>query len=362
MPDFSGKPINKSIFVDSCDVSVGKFSPQIKPEEAAGVKFTCQNKFRQNIVTCKDDSIDLFINEVDGLEFNVSLKTHLTGLPNYIPIIDYCTARTIRLPDSIRFIGVSLKDIIKSGFLSKAGRIHESKNITYRKDLFASDIFKGKKIILFNTGPDTYIEGVWRNRNLSLFFDALKSMNIYAATGFNFSVFGEECAFSQILNLKRSLYSSHLLEQNNIKCIPHVYALNQFQVKRWIDFFKLNSSIEYITMNCQFQKSKKKNTDLIETIKFILYELPHLHIILQGFPFTQIYNFGYFLSRIHFAEKKAIKYAFGYKELNFDRHRNLNLLPNQSKIMQKANSSDLVIPNIIDRRKQLKCIVEATLR
>jgi Domain of unknown function (DUF4417) len=356
MLDFSGKQTNKSIFSDLCDVSFGRFSPYIQAEEANNVNFSCINKFRQNIITCKDKSIDSFINEVNGLEFNVSLKTHLGNLPHYIPIIDYRTAEQIRLPKSIEYIGISLIDIIKSGFSLRAGRIHESKHIAYRNLLFENNNLKGKKIILFLTGPDTYIEGVWYKRETSRFLEAIGSMNFYAVTGFNFSVFGGECAFSQVLNLKRSLYSAYLLEQKGIKCIPHVYALNQFHLKRWTDFFNANRKIRFITMNCQFQKSTRNNSDLINTIKSILAEVPHIHIILQGFQFPQIHNFGEFIDRIHFAEKKAIKSALGFKLIKFN-HSNKKLITNQrNKELERSNPLDLVTQNIMARKKYVESI------
>jgi hypothetical protein len=361
MPDFSERPINKSIFSDACEVSLGRFMPHIQPIEAKGVQLSCKNDFRQNIITCKDKQIDSFINEVNGLDFNVSLVTELTNIPHYIPIVDYRTAQYVHLPDSIQFIGISLIDIIKSGFSFKAGRLHEGINITYRNSLFENNNLKDKKILLFLTGPDTYIEGVWHKRMLSGFFEAVNAMNFYAVTGFNFSVFGGECAFSQILNLKRSLYSAYLLEQNNINSIPHVYALDQFQIKRWLKWFKRNPKIGYFTMNCQFQKSKSNIQFLIETIKYILTELPYIHIILQGFPFTQIHNFEYFLNRIHFAEKKAIKYAFGYRGMEYNNLKQKLLLKSRSRALPKINSFELIIPNIIARKKQLESIMATTI-
>ena len=360
MRDFSGSQINKSIFTDLCGVSQGKFSPYIQPEEAAGVKYSCRNRLRQNIVTCKDESIETFINEVKGLEFNVSLKTRLKNLPQYIPIIDFRTLKRINFPDSIEYIGISLVDIIKSGFSFKAGRIHESNKINYRNILCENNL-KSKKIILFLTGSDTHIEGVWYKRETSGLLDSIKSMNFYAVTAFNFSVFGEECAFSQILNLKRSLYSAHLLEEKKIRSIPHVYALNQFQVKRWIDFFKANPKIEYITMNCQFQKAKKNNGDLIETIKFILSEIPYLHIILQGFPLYQSENFSYFLNRIHFAEKKATKCAWGFKQMEFNGSSKGLLTVQRSKDLKRMDPLDLIIHNVIARQKYLESISKRVL-
>jgi len=355
-----GRQINKSIFSDQCDVAFGKFFPHIQAEEAVGVNYSCRNKFRQNIVTCKDEAIDIFINEVNGLDFNVPITTHIENIPSYIPIIDFSTAGRISIPDSFEYIGISLIDIIKSGFTLKAGRIHESKNLFYRNDLFQRSKLKSKKIILFLTGPDTQIEGVWYKREISCFFETIKSMNFYAVTGFNFSVFGGECAFSQILNLKRSLYSAYLLEQNGLKCIPHIYALNEFQIKRWVNFFRRNDNVKYVTMNCQFQKARKNNCDLIETIKSILSELPHLHIILQGFPFTQIHHFQYFLDRIHFAEKKPIKSALSFKRMEFDDATRKLMTKQRSKKLERINACDLISQNIIARTKYLESIFKGT--
>jgi hypothetical protein len=335
MPNSSVKQINKSIFADQCEVTFGKFLPHILPIESKAVQMTCENKHRQNIITCKDEFASVFAEEVDGLDFNIHLRKQVLNLPPYIPILDYRTAQNVQLPDSIEYIGITLRDIIKTGFSFNAGRLHETPNVSYRSDLFQNKNFVNKKIILFLTGEDTIIEGVWHKRNKSKLFETLRAMNFYAVTGFNFSVFGSECTFSQVLNLKRSLYSAYLLEQNKINPIPHIYALDEYQINRWMKWFKENPKVKYFTMNCQFQKSKSDIEFLIDTISYILSELPYIHIILQGFPFTKASRFEILLDRIHFAEKKAVKYSIGYKSLKFDTKSQKLLVSQNSKPSKK---------------------------
>jgi hypothetical protein len=357
MQDSSGKLTNKSIFADLCEVSFGKFLPFIQPMEAATVLFTCKNDLRQNIITCKDRSLDAFINEVGGLEFNVRLLTQNINLPHYIPILDYGTIAKVRLPKSIEYVGISLKDIIKSGFHHNAGRMHEYPNITYRSSLLEHENLKDKKVILFLCGEDTLIEGVWYKRNKSKLFETLKQMNFYAVTGINFSVFGDECALAQNLNLKRSLYSSYLLEQNNIKPIPHLYALNSYQIDRWIQWFKENPKVKYFTINCQFQKSKTSIETVVKAIDCILSELIYLHAILQGFQFTKIYKFGHLVNRIHFAEKKAVKYSMGHRSLKYDKIKQSLITTQQNSKLKKIDKSKLLIENIHTRKKQLQVLM-----
>lgn len=362
MQDSSEKPTNKSLFADLCEVSLGKYLPHIHPIEATTVLFTCQNDYRQNIITCKDEFTDAFINEVAGLGFNISLLKQNIHLPQYIPILDYRTIRTVRLPKSMKYVGISLGDLIKSGFQHKAGRIHEYPNITYKSSLLEHENLKGKKVILFLCGEDTIIEGVWYQREKSKLFEILKQMNFYAITGINFSVFGDECALAQNLNLKRSLYSTYLLEQNNIKCIPHVYALNIYQINRWIKWFRDNPKIKYFTINCQFQKSKRSIDAVVEAIDSILSELTYLHVIMQGFRFNNIYKLKHIVNRIHFAEKKAIKYSMGHRSLRSNKRQNNLSTPAKSIEPRKITISKLTIENIYERKKQLRSLTSSKLK
>ena len=345
MPDSSEKPLNKSIFADCCEVSLGKFLPYIKPAEASSVLNKCDNKFRQNIITCKDEFLEAFINEVNGLEFNVNILNQSINLPLYIPIFDFKTIRNVSIPKSIKCIGISLKDIIKSGFYYKAGRIHEYPNISYRESLLKQPNLKDKKVILFLCGEDTIIEGVWHKRNKSKLFETLREMEFYAITGFNFSVFGDECALAQNLNLKRSLYSSYLLEQSGINTIPHVYALNKYQINRWIDWFRKNPTVKCFTINCQFQRSKKSVEYLLNMINSILFELTYLHVILQGFQFNNIHNLQGLTDRIHFADKKPVKYLIGYRSLIRRNHNSSSKNPNRDKLLRE---------NIFVRKRELQ--------
>jgi hypothetical protein len=232
----------------------------------------------------------------------------LENVPDYIPILDNQSIQRVGKNKSLPVIGVTLNDLTKNLVLTKAGRLHVNDKIEFRKNLLVREL-RGKRVILFLTGSDSLIETVWNKRDESRFFEVLKSMGFWAVGAFNFSVIGGECAFAQVLNLKRSLYSAQLLEKSGLAAIPHIYAISNQQIKRWINWLHVNPSVSHFTMNCQLQKAPGDILQIICVVNAILNEVPNIHAILQGFHFNNIEVFGSLLSRIHFAEAKPIKNA-----------------------------------------------------
>jgi len=357
MQGLLGKQISSLFFLDQCLTATGMYMPFIHSDEAKEITKPCYNPHRSNIVTCNDKYIQAFLEEVGGLDFDLELASKLDRIPPYIPIFDYNSLINYELPHDTEYVGITLKDIIKSGFFYRAGTIQESNKIQYRSTLFNSIDLKSKKIILFLSGEDTIIEGVWHKKKHSNFFETLLEMGFYAVAGFNFSLFGGECPFSHALNLKKSLFSSYLLEKYGLKTIPHVYALNQFHIVRWIAWFKQNPSIRYFTTNCQMQKDEIEIKWIVEFISKLLIEIPWLHVILQGFNAGCLCRFGDLKNRIHLTNKRPVKYTMGNKQFTFSVNRSKLIVDAIKLNNQCTNHSNLMSVNVVEYSKYVEAIL-----
>lgn len=349
---------NVLLFGIDCEVASGNFLPIIDPIEAREVRVSCDNPFRKNIVTCKDDFRHEFLEEVGGLEFSVKLSSPDFSLPSYIPVLDRASAQ-FEIPYHIfPVVGFTLGDLVTRGLRRFAGALHEPKEIQFNPFILNSIGFKNKKSILFLSGPDTLIEGVWYRRNERQFFSSLRQIGFSAVTGFNFSVIRGECAFAQVLNQKRSLFSAHLLEKNGIPAIPHVYAINPSQIKRWVDWFKGNPNVRLFAMNCQLQKSDYDYGQTTMAVNQILSSSACLEVILQGFELTRIHEFGANLQRIHFADSVSAKYAQSHIKIFED--------PNKNKwVYQRTrleNVPQIMMHNLITRLQYIERVKAQLLK
>ena len=347
LPDNS---IKQRLIFTNCEVSTGKFFPNIIPSEALTVSQSCDNQFRKNIITCKDPALEHFINEVGGLDLDTILTKTLPLIPTVIPMLDFSTARISPLPPEIEYVGVTLTDFIRTGFRLYAGTLHEQEIVTFRTSLLKESL-KTKKVILFLTGQDTIIESIWNKRDQIELYKKIKTAGFFAVTGFNFSVFGGECALAQGLNLKRSIFSTGLLEQNGILGIPHIYAISNIQVQRWIKWFELNPSVNYFCMNCQKQKSGDSVTLIVWLVETLLKKFTYLHAILQGFQCDHLHILQNFSGRIHIADKVAAKCTNGNLQLSYIPSSNsLRRL----QVPKKKNKTVLLRKNILARIKYIE--------
>jgi len=336
-----------------CDVALGKYFPHILPSESSNSIFSCENPFRKNIVTCKDLQIDSFLNESGGLELNRPLSSHIPTLPPYIPVFDIRTRDISNLSsDEFSVIGLTLRDIVKRGVKLTAGTLQEQQDIQLYSQILDSKSFLNRKVILFLTGPDTLIEWIWWNRIDCDLFKTIKSMGFWAVTGFNFSVINGECAFAQALNQKRSLVSSSLIEEIGLLTIPHIYAISQHHISRWVTWLSLNPAIKLFSINCQLQKRQEDINQIIRSVKGILEKVPTVHVLLQGFHLPLIWKFGIYLERIHFADAAPIKYAQNHKHFITDSKK---ALLNHEYVRGKA-FPELVIDNIRNRQLYIECV------
>lgn len=317
MRDSIGQPNSRSLFhTEICDVANGKYLPDIPVIEGQRVIKSCHNPLRENIVTCKDPNVQAFLDEVGGLGLDLKFHSHLAKLPPYIPILDFGACKHGGIPDNIPIVGVSLCDLVSSAIILKAGSFHIQDKIRFRTDILNNLGFKGKKVILFLSGADSLIENIWYHRDECDFFKVIQDMGFWGVSGINFSVIGGECAFSQALNMKRSLFSAFELSRFGINAIPHVYAISQSHIARWITWFKQNPLVTYFVMNCQLQKTDRDIKQVIQSIKYILSSCPGLHAIVQGFPLPASIDFAHVLERVHFADAQPVKNAQSHKYLS----------------------------------------------
>jgi len=296
-------------------VSKGKYLPLIPRTEGYCVSKSCFNPLRENIVTCKDPDAQAFLDEVGGLKLDLQLRSNLDGIPAYIPILDLGACKHDGIPDETQIVGISLPDLVSNAIIFKAGAYHIQDKIRFRTDILLQPGFRGKKVVLFLSGPDSLIENIWYHRKECHFYETIKQMGFWGVSGFNFSVIGGECPFSQALNIKRSLFSSFELDRIGIQAIPHVYAISRSQIGRWIDWFRQNPSIKYFAMNCQLQKKQDDIRLIISAVTGILSSSPRLHAVLQGFPLPEARSFGPLLNRIHFADAQPVKNAQSHKSV-----------------------------------------------
>lgn len=318
MQGFLEFPGNLPFYPVRCHAATGAYQPYIAVEEGVRVTVSCENPLGLDIITCRHEYRDEFIEEVNGLDFNVSLTQSPGSLPTYIPVMDFGSRNWTTLPKHLSVLGLTLRDIMNGGVREIAGAYHEQPNISFKRKILSYPAFKKKKTILFLTGPDTLIETAWHRRHAVHLFDEIRTMNFEAVGAFNFSVIDGECAFSHGLNLKRSLFSAGLLDQHDILAIPHVYAVTPWQIERWYAWFCANPSVRYFTMNCQLQKSDRDITQVVTTVKTLLLKLPYLHVVLQGFDFDQLHRFGHLLDRVHVADKVPAKFAHMRREIYVD--------------------------------------------
>lgn len=358
MPDLYENK-NPTLFSQSCDVSTGVFEPYIDSRKALSVSTPCDNPIRKNMPTCKDSEKDIFLNEVSGLSLNLRLPKIKVDLPSFIPILDNRTARlsSFAIPSGVTTVSLTIGDVISKGVVFKAGMWHEQDEIKFRVNLLSGNIFKGKKIILLNSGTDTLIEWLWYRRKDIFLYDYLNTMGFSMSTGMNFSVIKGECPFGQALNQKKSLMSAYLSSKKGLPSMPHIYVIDNFDIQKWVEYFKKYPHVQIASMNCQLQKSKIDTDALITGITKIMVAVPNLHLILTGFPITKMCRFGSLLDRIHLANKQASKCAQSHKKIVID--------PTTFKMRlvysPKERISDILYHNINQQRVLVEIIRKRTM-
>ncbi len=347
--------VSRELFGDTlkpsyqCRVSTGVFMPDINPAEANQVIVPCYNPSATNIVSCQDSRIHSFLNEVNGLSFDVGLNSSLQINDPYIPVFDY---RTINLAYRCKsqVVGLTLAGILIKPLRLVAGKYVISK-ISFREAAVIRHLCARKKVVLFLSGLDVLIETIWHQRSVCELFQQLGMMDFWAVSGFNFSVFGGECPFAQQLNQKKSLVSSMLLEKSGINTIPHIYAVNDFHIAKYQHWLNKNPNIHLITMNCQMQRTQTDINQIVRAVQALLMINDKLHIILQGYWFSKLHHFKGFCDRIHIAESKPVKYGQSFQSVD------KCIITREGQYTKGAYKS-IVLENVECRISELQQVIE----
>jgi hypothetical protein len=168
----------------------------------------------------------------------------------------------------------------------------------------ASPVFEGKRLVLFASGPDVMIEKLWWARAPLDLFRKIAEGNFYAVTGMNFSLFLYECPLGHLINMNKSLLFSQELSKLGVPVIPHIYAVNDSQRAKWIEYLNHNSDIITVTINTQLQRTNAAMQEVVHTIEALVAKT-RVNIILNGFkPKGLPVEFA---SRVYIANQHGLK-------------------------------------------------------
>lgn len=314
----------------------------IAPDELKHVDRNCTGT-GHNIIDCKISNIDEHLQDVNGLSFSDIKSNGATPLeiPSMIPVI---SRRLFAYNTTFSFVGVTLKNIFKKEPIDKLYGVNRcQRSLKFNYDLYKQIAFRNKQIILFSSGPDCFIEEIWKKQNNINFFLELKKLNFAMATAINFSIFQGECPFSQNYNLKKSLVTFSNLQKQNIQAIPHVYWGHVNHLKRWVEWLELYPDIKYISINCQLC-SHEFTPKVVTGIYYILSHLPQIHIILEGPKRHLLSHLIEVSSSIHIATKWPSEYALN--------HRRIQLVSSQLKTtIDQENSVEFLLENNFQQYK-----------
>jgi len=245
-------------------------SPLIKPIEKAFVNEPCLGT-GVNIIDCKHFDLNRYIEEAHGLDFN---NKNINGPTVYInqdiPIIPPDCFNMDPSDIDSEIVGVRLYDILTKKPRLKKGFYQLDDKVKINKLALSHPVLHGKKIILFCTGIDTAIEKIWWLRNDIKLFDEIVNLGFYAVVGMNFSLFLGECPLAQLLNLNKSLLFCQELSFRGVNVIPHIYAVNDEQRFKWVQYLNNNTSIKTVAVNTQLQKDYRSKLETELTIATLL--------------------------------------------------------------------------------------------
>lgn len=263
-----------------CDAE--QFSALIKQEDKGLIRAPCPGNYR-NMVDCHCEDIQLFIDEVRGLDFSNKSVTGLSPLiADNVPVIpkDWFDRSSETITSGI--VGIRLGDILsRKPYRNNAKTLLLSDDVQVDLSVLQRPVFKGKRVVLFATGIDVVIEKVWHRRFAMNLFRAIAVGNFYAVTGMNFSLFLHECPLGHLINLNKSLVFCEELSKLGVPVIPHIYAITDMQREMWIRWLKAHANIKTVLINTQMQRDKASMHEVELTVRDLL-EHTDVNIILNG--------------------------------------------------------------------------------
>lgn len=263
-----------------CDAD--QFSGFIKQEDKGLVRTQCPGNYL-NMVDCHCEDIQLFINEVRGLDFgSKSVVGSSLLITDSIPVIpkDWFDRSPETIPSNI--VGIRLGDILSpKPYRNSAKTLLLSDDVRVDLSALKYPVFQGKKVVLFATGIDIVIEKVWYRRFTMDLFRAIADGNFYAVTGMNFSLFLHECPLGHLINLNKSLVFCEELSKLGVPVIPHIYAITDTQREMWVKWLKDHPNVRTVLINTQMQRDKASMREVELTVIELL-KNTNVNVILNG--------------------------------------------------------------------------------
>lgn len=263
-----------------CDAD--RFSGFIGQEDKGLVRAPCPGNYL-NMVDCHCEDIQLFIDEVRGLDFGNKSVTSLSPLiTDNVAVIpkDWFDRSPETIPSDI--VGIRLGDILShKPYRNNAKTLLLSDEVQIDLSALQRPVFQGKRVVLFATGIDVVIEKVWHRRFAMDLFRAIASGNFYAVTGMNFSLFLHECPLGHLINLNKSLVFCEELSKLGVPVIPHIYAITDTQRGMWVRWLKAHPNIKTVLINTQMQRDKASMYEVELTVRNLL-EYTGVNVILNG--------------------------------------------------------------------------------
>ena len=223
------------------------------------------------VACCNHTDIEKFIEDIDGLDFaTVKAKESLNpSLPLFIPGIRSSGFRNkIHLP----WVALSVSEILKSQYRKNKGILVVPESSLKENLKKSFNLSLNSKIILLSYGPDKLIEKIWQAEE-SNYFPKIKQTGVKMTTAFNFSVFWGECRLGQRINLKKSLKTFELYQKYNIPSIPHIYWLNEFDLKEWVRWLSANPNVKMVALNLQMLAYQ--DDFVLSGIKYLIKHMNH---------------------------------------------------------------------------------------
>jgi hypothetical protein len=264
-----------SLFADAyCDADRVPGQNLIKPIEKARVRDRC-NGDNHGVVDCHSEDLAVFIRDAGGLELSSKpLPSSSIEIPRELVVIppECFDWDPSEFPE---IVGINLKDILSVKPKLRWGHYQLSNDVAISLSAIERPAFKDKKIVLFSSGIDVVIEKLWWERHDISLFEEIAKGNFYAVTGMNFSMFLHECPIGQWINLNKSLLYTYELSRLGVTVIPHIYAVNDHQRERVIDYLVANQ-VNAVTINTQLRSKETTKTALA------ILENTGCHLVLNG--------------------------------------------------------------------------------
>ncbi len=292
-----------SLFASAyCDAS--SCAPNlIAKDEKALVRERCPGDNR-GIVDCHSTNLQEYIADAGGLDFaNKPIMTGSPVMPDELVVVPSgCFDWDPELFPKI--VGINLKDILSTKPKLRWGHYYMRDGVHISLSALDRPAFRGKKIVLFSSYIDVVIEKLWFDKHEISLFQEIAKGGFYAVTGMNFSLFLHECPMGQLINLNKSLSYVHELSKLGVPVIPHIYAVNDHQRAKIVEYLKNNPSINTVVINTQLQRDVFSANEATKTIEAVL-QNTSCRIILNGRKL--MVSADYSAERIIIANQQGLK-------------------------------------------------------